>query len=77
MIVITESCMNWYKNEKKKIYSFYIKLHSEQIWHSSLTELFFDLLYFSLKEDTSILRIKSFVKRLLQVIYIYNIHPSP
>lgn len=44
------------------------QLLSEKIWHSSLTELFFDLLYFSMKQDTSIVRVKAFVKRLLQVM---------
>ncbi|EGR27397.1 hypothetical protein IMG5_196670 [Ichthyophthirius multifiliis] len=42
-------------------------LQDQQITHSSQTELFFDLLYFSIKTDSNVIRIKSFVKRLLQV----------
>jgi ribosome biogenesis protein MAK21 len=36
------------------------------IFTTSLNEIMFDLVFFSLKEDSSITRVKAFVKRLLQ-----------
>ncbi|EAS06945.2 CBF/Mak21 family protein (macronuclear) [Tetrahymena thermophila SB210] len=51
----------------------YEMLIDPDVTHSSQTELFFDLLYFSLKADLDIGRVKSFVKRLLQ----HAIHCEP
>lgn len=45
----------------------YEMLHEPQVQSSSLQELFFDLLFFALKADFNINRLKGFVKRLLQV----------
>lgn len=44
----------------------YTLLFLPDIFTTSLNEIFFDLIFFSLKEDSSIVRVKSFVKRILQ-----------
>jgi ribosome biogenesis protein MAK21 len=44
----------------------YEMLLSDEIWQSSVTELFFDLLFYSIRIDKNMVRIKGFIKRLLQ-----------